>query len=312
MPASIAIPNIVRARAQNLGEAGNRWLAELPQTVATIELAWSVTAGAVITGGSESLVLEAIRADGSNAIIKIGLPGSADLSMEARVYRLAGESGFARLYEHEEVHNAVLLERLGEPLGSRGLSMDAQIVHLCKSLNEVWIPLDAAHGLMTGAEKARWLINFIQEKWEALGRPGQERVIKQALHFAEERERAHCAKDAVLVHGDAHPFNALASLGSSENADPSYKFVDPDGLFAERACDLAVPMRDWCLELLAGDTRKEARQRCELLSQLTGVEPEPIWQWGFVERVSTALVLIEIGEVREGAAYLEVAARVCD
>ncbi len=308
----IAVPNIVSARARSLGEAGARWLTELPQIVAALELRWSVVAGAVLTGGLESLVLEAVRTDGSSAIIKIGLPGSADLSKEATVYRLAEGSGFARFYEHDEAHNALLLERLGKPLGSLELSIEAQIGQICQALAEVWIPLDSACGLMTGAEKARWLIDFIQDKWVALGRPGQERVIKQALRFAEEREQSHSVRDAVLVHGNAHPFNALASTADTASAESMYQFVDPDGLFAERACDLAVPMRDWCLELLAGDPQQLARQRCELLSALTGVEPTPIWQWGFVERVSTGLVLIDIGEVDEGVAYLEVADQLCD
>ena len=118
------------------------------------------------------------------------------------------------------------------------------------------------------------------------------------------------------MHGDAHALNTLAVTGTGEDsyaekdADKTrYKFVDPDGLFAERACDLAVPMRDWNQELLAGETLYLAQKRCNLMSELTNVDAHAIWQWGFIERVSTGLVLNELGQESESTAYLEVARR---
>jgi streptomycin 6-kinase len=88
------------------------------------------------------------------------------------------------------------------------------------------------------------------------------------------------------------------------------KFIDPDGLFGEKACDLAVPMRDWSDELLAGDTLRLCQVRCELLAHLTGVAERAIWQWGYIERVSTGLALLEIGMKSEGAQMLAVAERI--
>ena len=97
--------------------------------------------------------------------------------------------------------------------------------------------------------------------------------------------------------------------GPPLGGDVRCKFVDPDGLFAERACDLAVPMREWSDELLAGNTGRLALARCELLASLTGVDPEPIWQWGYVERVSTGLTMLDIGMREEGRESLAVADR---
>ncbi|HEY6739760.1 MAG TPA: hypothetical protein VI076_13025 [Actinopolymorphaceae bacterium] len=49
--------------------------------------------------------------------------------------------------------------------------------------------------------------------------------------------------------------NALRVPGAPAARQPhEYRFIDPDGLFAERAYDLAIPMREWSRELLAGDT----------------------------------------------------------
>ena len=305
------VPAIVRSRAESLGDPGKQWLAGLAASVEHHEDAWSVQLGEVLTGGSESLVLAVVCEDGTDAVLKIGLPGSADLAREAHVYQLANGRGYARLIQHDNSHNSLLMERLGPPLANKEFTVEENVKKICMTLKEAWIPLAAAQGLMTGAEKAQWLIEFIGNKWDELGQPCNRRTIEQALVFAEERGDSHCAENSVLVHGDAHTLNTLCVTRNDEPGDEQYKFVDPDGLFAERACDLAVPMRSWNPQLLAGNTVKLARKRCDFLSELTTVDASAIWQWGFVERVSTGLVLKELGQDGESAAYLEVAQRLC-
>jgi hypothetical protein len=76
---------------------------------------------------------------------------------------------------------------------------------------------------------------------------------------------------------------------------PQFKFVDLDGLFCERAYDLGISMREWSEELLAGDPLRLGQARCRLLHDLTGVDQDAIWQWGFIELVSTGLLLWQLG-----------------
>lgn len=314
------LPATVRMRAESLGEMGTRWIASLDEYVRQIERQWNIElAGEVLSGGSESLVAHARLADGKAAILKIGLPGSADLSMEAKVYALAAGQGYAKLFAHDPEHNAILLEQLGPPLSTKVNSTHSQMHIICNTLKEAWIPLDSAHGLMTGAEKSEWLAIFITERWRMLGYPCEKSTVDRALSFTEERIDAYSPDNSVLVHGDAHGHNTL--LVDLQGDDPinhpindgeamRCKFIDPDGLFAEKACDLAVQMRDWSQELLAGDTVRLLKERCELLAGLTGVDEHAIWQWGFIERVSTGLVLLEIGLKSEGAETLVVADRI--
>ena len=107
-------------------------------------------------------------------------------------------------------------------------------------------------GLPTGAEKGRWLVDFIEATWEALDHPCSERAVDHALACAERRDRRPRDERAVLVHGDVHQWNAL------EAAD-GFKLVDPDGLLAEPEYDLGVLMREDPLELMAGDPARRAR-----------------------------------------------------
>lgn len=293
-------------RAESMGDAGVRWIAALDESMTHLEEAWDARFGAVLRGGSESLVAEATLADGRDAVVKVGLPAYGDLSGEARVYRLAAGRGYAELLAWDRSVNALLLERLGGPLRDAVATTEAQLAALCRTLEDAWVAVPDAEGLMTGAEKARWLKDFIEEKWPLLAPPCDPATRDRALSFAEEREDAFRPANAVLVHGDAHAENALVAPLLPDG----FKFVDPDGLYAEKACDLAVPMREWSTELLAGDTGRLARERCEMLAAVTDVDATAIWQWGYVERVSTGLTMLDIGMREEGLESLAVAERV--
>ena len=300
------LPDATRMRAEAMDEPGRRWMAALDASMAHLEEAWDARFGAVLRGGSESLVAEATLADGRGAVVKLGLPAYGDLSGEARVYRLAAGRGYAELLAWDPSVNALLLERLGAPLREASPTTESQLAALCRTLEDAWTALPDAEGLMTGAEKARWLKDFIEEKWSALGRPCERAARDRALSFAEEREDAFTPADAVLVHGDAHAENALLAPSLPGGR---FKFVDPDGLHAEKACDLAVPMREYSAELLAGDTERLARERCETLAAATDVDATAIWQWGYMERVSTGLTMLDIGMREEGLESLAVADR---
>ena len=82
-------------------------------------------------------------------------------------------------------------------------------------------------------------------------------------------------------------------------------------MLSEPAHDLAIPLRDWTDELLAGDPKQLALEWCARLGELTDVEPRAIWEWAFIERVSTGLFLVELGDPI-GLPFLEVAALLTD
>jgi len=44
-----------------------------------------------------------------------------------------------------------------------------------------------------------------------------------------------------------------------------------------------------------GDLLQLGRHRCNLLSQFTGVEHQPIWEWALIQCVSNGLSLRRIG-----------------
>ncbi len=228
---------------------------------------------------------------GPGAVLKLMIPRPGDHARnEITVLRLAGGDGCARLLRADEARGAMLLERLGRPLHQLGLPLARRLEIMCATASRLWRPVPPDCTLPTGAEKARWLIGYIESTWPALGRPCPERAVDYALACAARRAEAHDDERAVLVHGDVHQWNVLeAPLHDQERG--GFKLVDPDGLAAEAECDLGVLMREDPVELRDGDPWARARwlaRRCDL-------DATAIWEWGAAERVSTGLLCTLIG-----------------
>ncbi|GAB3749524.1 aminoglycoside phosphotransferase family protein [Microlunatus parietis] len=296
------LPDRVRDRACSLGPSGAAWLAGLPDLVAGLAADWALTIGEPLSGGSASLVLRATDGNGEPVVLKLGQP-DGPLAEQADTLRRAGGRGYARLQRFDEARNALLVEGLGPSLETAGSSPERTIEVLCALLREAWlVPRPAAP---PGApEKAASLGAFIGEAWPALGRPGPERVIETALGYAERRAAAYDPDRSVVVHGDPHPANALLRRGDG------YVFVDPDGFLADPGYDLGVVLRDWLPEL-AGTDDPDALLRgyCRLLARRAGVDAEVIWEWGFLERVSTGLYCLRYGAPELGRRFLASAER---
>jgi streptomycin 6-kinase len=272
--------------------------------VDALERDWGIAVGATMSGGTASYVAEATTADGVAAVVKLAMPAEfdslGDLSSEIRLLEIADGRGCARLLDHDDDRRVLLLERLGRKLDDLALSVQVQLEIICTTLERLWSLAPGNAELQSGADKGRWLAEDIARKWEELDRPCSARVIDQALSFAENRIAKFDRERAVLVHGDAHAWNTL------EDGKGSFKFVDPDGLIADREYDLAVPMREFNDELLAGDALHIGQERCRLLSRRTNTDAGAIWEWGFIERVSTGLLLQKEGHEQLAHDFLDV------
>jgi streptomycin 6-kinase len=291
------LPDVVRRRALASGAAA--WLDQLPSLVADLEREWSIAVGRPYTGGTEAFVAEATRDDGTAAVLKLLIPRADDaVRHEITALRLASGEGCARLLRDDLARSALLLERLGTPLHELGLSLERRHEILCSAASRVWRPAPGC-GLPTGAEKGRWLSDFITTAWEELDRPCSERALDHALACAGRRIAAHDDERAVLVHGDVHQWNAL-------EAKDGFKLVDPDGLLAEAEYDMGILMREDPAELLRGG----ARERAASLARRTGLDAMAIFEWGVVERVSTGLLATRIDLQPSARQMLAVADRI--
>jgi streptomycin 6-kinase len=278
----IEVPEVVGNKARAAG--AEQWLTELPELVRDLESAWSITVGDPYPDPTEAYVASVVLADGTPAVLKLLVPGSADAAThEVTVLRIANGRGCVALLRADTSRGALLLERLGPSMFELGVPFRDRLPVLADTAAHVWRPAPDA-GLPTGAAKGRWLVDHIERLWEELDRPCSERVVAHALGCAERRIAAHDDERAVLVHGDVHRWNTL-------QAGDGWKLVDPDGLLAEPEYDLGVLMREDPRELLADGPVA----RAVWLADRTGLDATAIWEWGVVERVSTGLLGERIG-----------------
>lgn len=302
----MTVPDPVRQKLAILGAEGLSWLARLDALIGELEQEWQVSVGASLEGGSEAYVAEATTRDGSKVILKVAMPefdGNTVLANEITALTLAHGKGYVRLLRSDLSRRALLLESLGTPLRDLGYSTRVQIAIICTTLRQSWVPISSGSRLPSGASMAEWLSKFIADLWEHLDRPCSQQTLDLALSFAQARARAFDPQTAVLVHGDAHNGNTLHNPSQTQS---SFKLIDPDGIVAEAAYDLGVLMREWIDELIADPVRL-GRERCAYLSHLTGADTQAIWQWGFIQCVSTGLLLRQVGQEQSGSQMLKVA-----
>ncbi len=300
---------VVRQRIAHLGDQGEHWLVGLADLIADLEQRWSITVGQPLTGGSASYVARARTADGHDAVLKVGIPGE-DFARQLQTIADAQGRGYVGLLASDLARQAMLLEALGPPMIRLDLPAERMIVALCQTLRQAW-SLSRPTGLVVdpAQEKARGLGDLVGRLWEELDRPCSEAVADQAMLFSERRAAAFDLDGCVLVHGDPHPGNALRVLEPRSGAESGFVFVDPDGYLADPAYDLGVVLRDWCPQLLAGDAASLARRYCRLLATETGVDETAIWEWGFLERVSSGLFLLQLGAEDLARPFLATAER---
>jgi streptomycin 6-kinase len=287
----MVIPEKVRRKAVSMGDSGRAWLDDLPRQIAELESRWSISVGQPARRGTEAYVVEARTSDGLDVILKIVMPGIDPTRQELRMLRAANGTGYARLLRDDEVDNVMLIEKLGPQLHEFHFPEDRRIRIICATLREAWMPNPTGQAFASGADRAIELSRTIEQHWSPRDTRCSERAVELALSYAERRRRAFDPARSVLVHGDAHEWNTLRAPGGLTG----FRFIDPDGAVAERAFDLAIPMREWGSVLPAGDLLQLGRHRCDLLSRSAGVEHQPIWEWSLIQCVSNGLLLHRIG-----------------
>ena len=312
----IVVPERVRLRAEQSGYETRQWLKDLPDLITELEQEWELSIGQPLSGGSSAYVAPVKTASG-NAVIKIDMPGpDRPYGFEQEIDTLlrANGRGYVRVFKCDYERRAVLLEELGFSMQERKLEPKQAIRLLCKALQQAWLLPPRANQMINASEyKAQTLAQLISEFWDTLERPCSENIVSQALECARRRMDAFDPKRCVVVHGDPHPANALLVLAPRAGAESGYVFVDPESFLCEPEYDLGVVMRDWNEELLAAaDPLALAHEYCQLLAKETGLDDASIWEWGFIERVSSGLYMCAYGTGEYGQPFFKTAQSLLD
>lgn len=296
-----ALPEAVRARA--VAQGAQQWLADLDDRVNRLCAEWALQPRRVLDGGTASLVAEVTCADGTDAVLKIAMPG-VGFEDQLRLLELAAGHGYVRALRSDHDQHAVLLEPLAGSLASSGLDPTEQIAVVCDLLRLAWqVPPDGYRD--QSWNNADELADLITRLWQRHGRPCPEPVVEQALGFARRRS-AVPREQWVVVHADPHPENVLRLRRDRPGAVGGYVFVDPTGFLADPAYDVGILMRDWTEQLLraGADAPDWLQQQVEFAADRAGVDPVAVAEWAYIERVSSGLFLIDCGDPVQGRRFL--------
>ncbi len=267
--------------------------------VRTVCHEWGLTVERWLVGGAGTPPLAVRRADGSAAVLKIAEPGALDWAV--RVLKAGDGHAYAKVLAWEADRGALLLERLGHDLWTGASTLSGQSQVLVPLLREAWrVPLTCGRPFES---KASGLLAILADLGPRYGTQHED-VLVVATEYGEELAASERAE--VVCHGDPHAGNVLRRR-------EGWALIDPDGFVGERAYDLGVVMRDACREIAEveafrpGAARPMLRAECRRLAEPANVDPERVWRWGFVERVTTGLYLRWYGHAREAATFLDTA-----
>ena len=268
---------VVRRRAEQEGPVGEKWLAGLDSLLATMADRWSLAVGEQLSGGFGSVVFRVHMAD-RDAVLKLAIPGIG-VAQEAAAL---GHPGYAKLYASDPDAGALLLEALGPAMA---LPVPEMVAELGRLRRLAWRDTDEPTH-----PKADRLARFIADLWRDLAPPYPDALRDRALSYA--ANRAADTSRKVVVHGDPHCGNAL--LGPD-----GYLFVDPESFPCDPAYDCGVVLRQ--------TTAAEFPALCRHLAEITELPFQAIAEWTFIERVSTGLYLLSLGDTARATLLLDAA-----
>ncbi len=317
----VSINAPVREHMTSLGPVWADWQARLPEVLAKCEERWGVEIGERIARRVTSSLFR-VKVRGREAVLKVALPGP-HLRQQAQVLESARGEGYVYLYDRDDDLGALLLESLGGTLEARGEALyqslppnvllplihDSELVKpLVDTLKVAWkLPHELAEVPDETTYKAAQLRDLIDRLADSLGvREQHADAIARARIYAEQRLGAREESWMVVCHGDPHPGNLLEVPHPRPGAPTGYVWVDPDGFLCEPEYDLGVVLRGFNrLILAAEDPVVTLRSWCAVLAEATGTDAEAIWQWAFIERVSSGLYLMDQGWRERGRQFLE-------
>jgi streptomycin 6-kinase len=226
---SITIPPVL---ARNVEEAwayeGVRWLTELPALFDDVVRDWDLTVGEPYPL-SYHWVAPANRADGSAAVLKLGVPAE-HLSIQAEALRIFDGEGSVRLLAHDPRRGALLLER-ADPgdlaatlVPARDEEATAALVEVGRRLHRPPPPGCTLPELREESESFRAHRHRF---------PGDDPLPRYLVERAGALFDELCASapEYVTLHGDLHHDNVLRA-----QREP-WLAIDPHGLVGDPGYD---------------------------------------------------------------------------
>ena len=260
------VPDTVESNARRTSQ-GSAWLDRLPGLIRELSIRWSLTLGDPFDGPevSAAWVAPARRADGSPAVLKIGLP-HMETEDEIEGLRFWEGDPTVWLLEADEETNAMLLERCEPGTYLRALPEAEQDVVMAGILRRLWRRPPDPHAFRPLSEMlAAWSSETVahEARWPDPG------VVREGLALFERLSRPEPETD-VLLATDAHAGNVLRATRAP------WLLIDPKPFVGDRAYDTTQHLIN-CQERLRADPSGTVSRFADLLE----LDRHRVRSWSF-------------------------------
>ncbi|HZM76580.1 MAG TPA: aminoglycoside phosphotransferase family protein [Candidatus Limnocylindrales bacterium] len=257
------------------GEDGTRWLERLPSIVSEVARDWRLAVGAPY-GLSYHYVCAVTCADGTAAVLKLGVPSATALAEESAALAAFAGRGAVRLLRAEPDRGALLLEQVAPGWRARDLvphrdsEATSAVVEVMRLLHR---PVPPGGTIRPALAQVNAFDDYVATHGSSGPLPLDLVVRAGGLM----RELCASAQQQVLLHGDLHHDNVLRATREPWLA------IDPHGLVGDPGYEVGSLLfnpdpgnRDEALTALVPS-------RVEQLADQLVMPLDRVVAWGFVK-----------------------------
>ena len=293
----ILTPEFSRLTTDLYGERGRTWLDALPALAAEYEERWQIRLLPPFAL-SYNYVTPVLRADGSRAVLKLGVPNPL-LRNEIAALQWYGGSYSVEVLEADPERGVFLMEYLspGDILADLG-DDDQETIIAAEVMRGLWRPLPPQHSFPSTQDWADGL-KELRPRFEGGCGPFSPHLVDAAERLFAELHASQAAP--VLLHGDLHHYNIVAAQRRP------WLVIDPQGVCGEPAYEVGALIRNPDFEVYPlGDLRVLFRRRLDLLSELLELDRQRLLGWSLAQAVLSVWWAFD-EEGRQDPRWLEVA-----
>lgn len=270
------------------GDAGQAWLDELPTRVAGYEHRWAIQVAPPFANLSYNYVAPAVRSDGAQLILKLGMP-HPELSSEIAALRHYDGHGSVRLTEADPESGALLIGRLLPGNMLLDLTDDDEATRIAAQvMRALWRPPPPAPDNTVFPTAAHWAsgLQRLRARYDGGTGPLPAGMVERAETLFAELLASSGAP--MLLHGDLHHENIL----SAERAP--WLAIDPKGLVGEAEYEVGALIRNPLLRLLAlPDVTATLARRFDVLAETLSFDRQRMIAWSYAQAILSAWWHIE-------------------
>jgi streptomycin 6-kinase len=266
-------------RIQDAFPQGRDWLERLPGLIGEAAARWDLEPGEAVPGFSYNYVAPARRRDGTECMLKIGVPNT-ELTSEINTLQLYNGDGACNLYEADAEAGMLLLERLypGKMLLDEG-SDEEQTAIAAQVMKKLWKPHPGGQPLIT---LRGWFdeLQHLRPRFQGGTGPFPRLLVETVEGLLPDlfQDETH----PVVLHADCHHFNILSS-------DRGWLAIDPKGVVGPTGYEPApLLLNPWDDFLTFPNAIEITRRRIHILADVLGMDQKLIHAWAVCHSLLSA------------------------